>query len=185
MKEIWKDIKDYEGIYQVSNTGKIKSLEREVYHSRHGTINLKEKLKQFTKHKDGRFQVTLSFEGVNKMKMVSNLVAEHFKSTTEIRDCIIHLDKNNSNNNVDNLKYVTRRDVAFIRESKSKYKTSKKFGVWFEKSKNRYRASITMKGKQKTLGTFKTEKEASEAYKKAYILNDSFKETVYELSDSL
>jgi hypothetical protein len=181
MKEIWRDIKDYEGIYQVSNTGKIKSLERKVYHPRHGAINLKEKIRKFTIHKDGRYQVTLSFEGVNKIKTVSNLVAEHFKEVKDIRECVIHLDGNTQNNNVKNLKYVTRRDVAFIRENKSEHKTSKKYGVWFEKSKNRYRASITVLGKQKTLGTFKTEKEAEEAYKKEYILNNSFKETVYQI----
>jgi len=183
MEEIWKDIKEYEGVYQVSNTGKIKSLEREVYHPRNGTINLKEKLKKFTKHKDGRLQVTLSFEGVKRMKMVSNLVAEHFKDKNNIRECIIHLDGDKSNNNASNLKYVTRRDVAFIRENKSESKTSKKYGVWFEKSKNRFRASITFNGKQKTLGTFKTEKEAEEAYQKEYILNNSFRETIYQLRD--
>ena len=183
IEEIWKDIIGYKGVYKVSNTGKIKSLEREVYHPRHGTINLKEKLKKFTKHKDGRLQVTLSFEGVNKIKTVSNLVLEHFKDKNNIRECIIHLDGNKSNNNVYNLKYVTKRDIAFIRGKKSENKTSKKHGVWFEKSKNRYRASITFNGKGKILGTFKTEKDAYNAYKKEYILNNSFKETIYTLKN--
>ena len=182
-KEIWKDIKNYEGIYQISNTGKIKSLEREVYHPRHGTINLKERIKKFTKHKDGTLQIVLSFEGVNKTKMVSGLVIKHFSDLSGARNCVIHLDGDNSNNNIDNLKYATRRDVAFVRESKSDSKTSKEYGVWFEKSKNRYRASITIKGKQKTIGTFKTEKEASEAYKKHYILNNCFNDTVYKLNN--
>ena len=41
MKEIWKDIKGYEGYYQVSNTGRIRSLDRVVYHSRSGCNTIK------------------------------------------------------------------------------------------------------------------------------------------------
>lgn len=168
---VWKDIKGYEGLYQISNFGKVKSLARYVLHTRCGEIFIRERLKKFTKFKNGTLQVSLSCDGVNRSKLVHRLVAYAFLKNPYNLPCINHIDKNNSNNTVKNLEWVTIRDVAIIRSAKYN-KTSNFLGVWYEKQKNRWRAAISIKSKIKTLGTFKTEIEAKEAYGKAYLLSD-------------
>ena len=49
MEEIWKDIKNYEGLYQVSNFGRIKSLQREFYNKNQYGINSKRKTREIIK----------------------------------------------------------------------------------------------------------------------------------------
>ena len=50
MEEIWKDIKNYEGLYQVSNFGRIKSLQREFYNKNQYGINSKRKTREIIKN---------------------------------------------------------------------------------------------------------------------------------------
>ena len=60
MEEIWKDIEGYEGLYQVSNLGRIRSLDRVVVTKRNTRTNLKGMLLKSTKDRDGYLQVVLS-----------------------------------------------------------------------------------------------------------------------------
>ena len=82
MKEIWKDIKNYEGIYQVSNMGQIKSLKREYktigrnQSSEYETIfKIKEKILKQASDKDGYKIVCLRNKGKKENKKVHRLVA--------------------------------------------------------------------------------------------------------------
>ena len=93
-KEIWKDIKNYEGLYQVSNLGRVKSL----YYN---------KILQNAVQKDGYFQVSLSKNGIQKMYLVHRLVAEAFLPNPHNYPCVNHKDENPLNNNVENLEWCT------------------------------------------------------------------------------
>lgn len=106
MNEIWKDIKGYEGLYQVSNTGKVKSLERLVPAKIKGTFQkIKEKIRKTTLTTAGYEYVVLANNGKNKTLLVHRLVAETFIDNPENKKCINHKDENKSNNSVDNLEW--------------------------------------------------------------------------------
>ncbi len=92
--EIWKDIKGYEGIYQVSNTGKIKSIKRNII------------LKNIIHHY-GYLIVQLNKNGVGKDFSVHRLVAGAFIPNTDNLPQVNHKDENKLNNNVENLEWCT------------------------------------------------------------------------------
>ena len=95
MKEIWKDIKDYEGHYQVSNLSRVKSIKfgKEII--------LKQNIK------GGYYSVVLSKNGIVKNYLVHRLVAEAFIDNTDNLPCVNHKDEDKLNNNVDNLEYCS------------------------------------------------------------------------------
>ena len=97
VEEIYKDIKDLEGLYQVSNLGNVKSLN---YH-RSG----KSKLLKPGKDKNGYLFVILSKNGKMKTFRVHRLVAETFIPNPNNLPCVNHKDENPSNNNISNLEW--------------------------------------------------------------------------------
>ena len=106
--ETWKDIKGYEGMYQVSSMGKVKSLDRLDNKGRktHGKVLA-------IKHDGGGYcQVALSKDGSQKYCKIHRLVALHFIPNTENKPQINHKDENKDNNAVDNLEWVTSKENA-------------------------------------------------------------------------
>ena len=99
MLEIWRDIKNYEGIYEVSNLGRIKSI------SRNGTIKENRILKP--NKVMGYSQVGLQKYVTRKYKKIHRLVAEAFIPNPENKKEVNHKDGNKTNNCVDNLEWVT------------------------------------------------------------------------------
>ena len=109
MKEIWKDIKGYEGLYQISNTGKIKSLER--YKDNHSKKQLvKEKIRKQIISKTGYYTCMLTKNGNLKLFKVHRIVAEAFIPNPNNYPIINHIDGNKLNNNVSNLEWCTRSE---------------------------------------------------------------------------
>ena len=157
-KEIFKDIPGYEGKYQASNLGNIKSLN----YSRSG----KERLLKQTPAAGGYLMVSLCKEGKMKSFQVHQLVAMAFLNHVPCGHKLVvdHMDDNHLNNNLDNLQVVTNRENL----SKDKKGGSSKYvGVSWNKINKKWRAYIHTGGKRKHLGSFTNELEASEAYKKA------------------
>lgn len=113
MIEIWKDIKGYEGIYQVSNFGRVRSLDRKVHnYTKKGRI-----LKSFD---NGRHYQYLSLsDGTNTRKhYVHILVANTFIDNPNRYEQVNHKDFNKTNNNVNNLEWVSRtQNVEHYRKS--------------------------------------------------------------------
>ena len=107
MKEIWKDIKDYEGLYQVSNLGKVKSLAKKHKINNNSFYLLKEKILKSMKDKNGYNYVHLSKNNISKRKSLHKLVAEAFISNPHNLPCINHKDENKQNNCVNNLEWCT------------------------------------------------------------------------------
>lgn len=126
-KEIWKDIPGYEGLYQVSNLGRVKSLEKMLWNGR-GYFKSKERiLKQaLTGNKNEnkrRLMVILCKEG-KKNYNVHRLVAMAFLGEKPEGLIICHNDGNHLNNNVKNLRYDTYKE-----NTKDSYRHNGKFGV--------------------------------------------------------
>ena len=103
MKEICKDIKEYEGLYQVSNTGKVKSFRQG---KRNGAN--KEYLLKMTLNANGYPQVTLYRSPSDRHKhLVHRLVAQAFIPNPENLEAVNHKDENPQNNDVHNLEWCT------------------------------------------------------------------------------
>ena len=100
MKEIWRDIEGYEGLYQVSNFGNIMS--NNLY------AHKKPKLKKICNHSSGYASVSLSKEGRDKTYLVHRLVAKAFLDNPNGYEFVNHKDENKKNNNVENLEWCTK-----------------------------------------------------------------------------
>lgn len=112
MKEIWKDIKEYEGYYQVSSAGRVKSLSRTIVYKDGRVYNYKETIKKFTIDTTGQYwSVTLSKNGKKKTFNVHSLVAKTFIPNPDNLPLIMHKDQKNllndgeCNNFVENLEW--------------------------------------------------------------------------------
>ena len=104
MEEIWKDIKDYEGLYQVSNFGRIKSTKMKFGKQYIETIM------QPSMTVWGYCRVCLIKDKKGKNKYVHRLVAETFIPNPENKPQVNHIDSNKLNNNVSNLEWVTAKE---------------------------------------------------------------------------
>ena len=107
MNEIWKDIAGYEQLYQVSNIGRVKSLERKVKW-KNGYRIVSEKIIKQIKDKDGYLKVNLNKGGIKKNIRVHRLVCYAFIPNQENFTEVNHKDECKTNNNVENLEWCTR-----------------------------------------------------------------------------
>ena len=167
MSEIWKPIKGYEGLYEVSNKGRIKSLKRYT-NSKNEFGNIKqnhnEKILKNNTMKTGYVMTTLYKEGKPKSFFIHRLVAEAFINNPNNYKEVNHKDENKSNNNVENLEWCTRKynnvysrarkicqydlDGNFIREWESCYEASRHTKAYESNIRN------CCKGKSKTTGGY-------------------------------
>ena len=106
MIEEWRDIKGYEGLYQVSNTGKIKRLHSTVLGKDGKTYIAQERILA-NRYNKGYASVQLSKYGKSKQLRVHRLVAQAFIPNPNNYPIINHKDENPSNNNIDNLEWCT------------------------------------------------------------------------------
>lgn len=106
MTEIWKDVVGYEGIYEVSNKGRVRTHKNKTTFSKlHGVRRWKQRVLK-DKTPNGRdVRVTLWKKGKPKDFLVHRLVAYAFIPTIDGKDCINHIDGNPKNNKVENLEW--------------------------------------------------------------------------------
>ena len=102
MIEIWRDIIGYEGMYQISNTGNVKSLVRKN--------NKVEKILKPAINTEGYKHVILFKNKVSHNTRIHRLVARHFIENPLNKKCVNHIDGVKTNNNVTNLEWVTNSE---------------------------------------------------------------------------
>jgi len=107
MNEIWKDINKYNGNYQISNFGRVKSLQRTIIDSMGRKFNYYEKILFLSINQFGYCRVRFSKNSKQVSKLVHRLVAEHFISNPYNYPVVNHKDGNKLNNNIENLEWTT------------------------------------------------------------------------------
>ena len=103
--EEWKDVVGFEGAYQVSNYGNLRSIDRISKGKRYSG-----KLLSKSQERSGYIVDILSFDGIRKTVRRHRLVAEAFIPNPDGKPEINHLDGNKINNHVDNLEWATHRE---------------------------------------------------------------------------
>lgn len=104
---IWKDIKGYEGLYQVSDEGDVRSLDRKTIGKDGRVCYFKGRNLKKTKMNIGYLKVTLVKNGENNQFLVHRLVANAFISNPHNLPYINHKDEDKTNNSVSNLEFCT------------------------------------------------------------------------------
>ena len=163
-KEIWKDIPNYEGLYQVSSLGRVKRLKSVVVKKSGQKLFIDEiNLKPSKTVDGGYFYVGLSGLTKRKMFKVHQLVAMAFlgHKPCGMKLVVDHINNDKLDNRVENLQIITSRENTskdrFRKKSKSKY-----LGVFVRGKK--YYSVIYINGKSIYLGEFNNEKIAAAVY---------------------
>ena len=107
MQEEWKNIPGYDGLYQVSNFGRIKSLSRKVKRDNHSLLVKGRVLKQYVTN-TGRLEVHLSRNGVWKHCLVHRIVAITFLKNDNSLPQINHINGNPRDNRLENLEWCSQ-----------------------------------------------------------------------------
>lgn len=160
--EQWKDIPNYEGYYQVSNLGRVRSLNRVIQTSDGVFRRLNGVLKNQRLLQD-YYMVDLTKDNKRKSFRTHVLVALAFLDYAEFKNRLVvdHIDNDSKNNNLNNLQLITQRENS---SKDRKNKTSRYTGVSFVKRSNKWKAQIYYNQKIHNLGEYKTEYEAHKAY---------------------
>lgn len=109
MKEVWKDIENFEGLYQISNLGRCRSLDRIIQRVK-GKSFYKGKIIKPTICSNGYLSYILQKSGKRKSYLAHRLVAIHFIDNTYNKKEVNHKDENIQNNEVNNLEWVTPKE---------------------------------------------------------------------------
>jgi len=163
--ELWKDVEGYEGLYQVSSLGRMKSLSRPVK-QRNNSIQVKSgKIIKGYENKKGYIQMGITKENEKNTKPMHRWVAEAFITNLENKPQINHIDGVKTNNNINNLEWVTNEENA---------EHARSLGLMIYRPENLKKATIAaVKANQKKVNrlclkggktiTYNSIKEAGEA----------------------
>ena len=171
MKEIWKDIPNYEGYYQVSNLGRVRKYKtkklRSLFEEKETFIICKQRV-----NAHGYYIITL--RKVNELKTFSvhKLVAMAFLNHTPcgMRLVVNHINFNRLDNRFENLEIISNRENSNRKHLKS---SSEYTGVIVNKKRiNSFISKIKIKSQSIHLGYYEDEKQASEMYELAVKLVD-------------
>jgi hypothetical protein len=158
--EVWKDIQGYDGYYQISSLGRVKSLSRLVCRG-YVFRMCKDKIRKITVKKDGYAEISLCIKNKHTNFRVHRLVALAFINNIKNKLEVNHIDSNRLNNDVTNLEWTSKRENQ-CHGSINKKKSSVYVGVCYGKRGNKYywESSIQINNKRIYLGIYKTEEEA-------------------------
>lgn len=166
MEEIWKDVPGYEGMYQVSNLGRVKSLGWKASSIRNGRYferKVNGKILKGRPNKRSYLRVALLGKDFTIHQLVAMAFLGHIPSG--MKKVVDHIDGDRLNNKLSNLRVVTQRQNCNPKKITSKYT-----GVHYCKIVKKYISRIFVNGKLKYLGSFSNEYDAHLAYQK-YLKN--------------
>ena len=123
MTEIWKDIQGYEGFYQISNLGNVKSLERVIDKGNGILQHRKERIMNKRESVDGYYIAKLNVNKESTSIAIHILVARHFIDNPNNYPEVNHKDCNRKNNQVDNLEWCTHQQNVEHSKQLGHYKT--------------------------------------------------------------
>jgi len=153
----WFPIKGYEGLYEITKCGKVKSLDKVRIGVK--TRYYKGKNIAIVKIGDGYLSATLFKDVIKKKWLLHRIVALTFLDQISDKKYVNHKDKNRRNNNVDNLEWVSAiENNCHMQQDRNN--TSRYPGVYLHIDRNKYRSQINHNGKRYYLGIFDTEEEA-------------------------
>lgn len=153
---MWKDIKGFEGYYQISDQGQVKSLERQITDSVGHIYIVRERIIKPWKAGRGYFAVTLSKNGKTKASYVHLLVAMAFISNPNNFPTINHINGNKLDNSVGNLEWVSYS-----------YNNQHAYDIGLhKKGEEQYRAKLTEENVReiKRLGKYATYQQIGDKY---------------------
>ena len=120
-KEIWKTIPGFEGLYEVSTQGRVRSLDKYV-NSRWGCKRLiKGQIIKPIEHYNGYLFVSLYYQRKQIIKSVHRIVAETFISNPDNKPCIDHINTNRQDNRIVNLRWCTPKENEANELTKAKH----------------------------------------------------------------
>jgi len=166
-EEIWKDVEGTDKIYQVSNLGNVKTVDRMVKQKHNSEQFKRGRMLKFDTSSKGYMRVNIHYsEGFKKRSLVHRLVIREFMYDSDLQ--VNHINGNKSDNRLENLEYVTHLEnhnhkVRVINNKKRYgiYKSRCKKGKWV--------AQIRLNSKTITLGTFDDEELAYQVFYDAYV----------------
>lgn len=158
--EIWKDIKDYEGKYLVSNYGNVKRINRNG--------NLPDVILNVSLYNKSKYYtIKLYKNGIQKTKYIHHLVFDTFVGTERNRRLNIdHINNNPIDNRLENLQLITIRQNS-SKDQKKHNRTSKYIGVGWHSRDKKWTSRIVVDKRLMHLGYFDLEHDAHLAYQKA------------------
>jgi hypothetical protein len=108
--QVWRPVKGFEGIYEISNFGNVRSLGRYVDYRNGAMRYLKPRRKSVRKDKDGYCVVTFNKDKKGCTRFVHRMMAEAFIPMIPGKNEVNHIDEDKANNDLDNLEWVTHKE---------------------------------------------------------------------------
>lgn len=135
--EIWKDIPGYEGYYQVSNYGNVKSVARKIISSNNRTVSIKERYLKPHINPSGHKQAVLFKNGKDNRLYIHRLVATIFVENPNNLPFVNHKDQNPNNNVYTNLEWCTPGyNATYADAVEKRAKAKSKCIIQYDKNNN-------------------------------------------------
>lgn len=165
--EKWKEMKRYEGLYLISNEGRVMS---NIHLKGNGSGYIRK-----TRIVKGKYPFII-LRG--KTEMIHRLVAENWIDDWDSSLCVDHIDGNRQNNHVKNLRMVSYRGNAMAGRKQVAGVSSRFRGVSWHKASKKWKAFIKKDGKTRYIGSFLNQRDAAHAYNYAAICLGFFPEAL-------
>lgn len=170
--EIWKDIPGYEGLYKISDKGRILSLSKELFNGK-VFFNSSERLIRVSINNKGYYFVEIVKKQKKQKFLIHVLLAIVFLNYKPSNRKIVvdHINNNSQDNRLENLQIITQRENL---TKESKIKSSNYIGVYWSKYHKKWESSLVINNKKVFIGRFNNEELARDSYNLSVINIDKF-----------